>query len=76
MKIQTITTSTRNNQYFLTNVCKKNNISFKSSDDEEYVKIPKKKYKRDKTIEWGIIMLLLIIEAIRAFKSSGKPPKL
>ena len=76
MKIQSINTSINNNQYFLPNVCKENNISFKSSEDEEYVKIPKKKYKRDKVIEWSIIILLLIIEAIRAFKSSGKPPKL
>ena len=78
MKIHKIN-NTNINYFAKTNINKQDSICFKTStttdSDDEYVKIPKKKYQRDKAIEWGIIIVLLIIEAIRTF-SGGKPPKL
>ena len=69
MKIQSITINTKMNQYSAQNLNNKlNNVCFKAEeDDDTYVKIPKKKYQRDKAIEWGIIIVLIVIEAIRAF---------
>lgn len=71
MKIQSITINTKMNQYSAQNLNNKlNNVCFKAEeedDDDTYVKIPKKKYQRDKAIEWGIVIVLIVIEAIRAF---------
>lgn len=59
--------------------CLQSKLAFQSGsevvDDGDYVKIPKKKYKRDKILENILTAILLIDLFWTIFKNKGKPPE-
>lgn len=62
-------------------IYKKENITFGKSNEivyeDDYVKIPKKKYERDKLLLYilnGILLAGIAKDLYSLFKNSGKPP--